>query len=98
MPTIRQEDHELLEPGMRVRIGPKLRGKELYGIDDPVECKHLCGQEVVVRKVECGSRWMVYIEEDEDACLLMEEIECIVEDAEIAESSEPIAALLGGAV
>lgn len=95
MPEIRQEDHGLIEPGMRVKIGPKLRGKELYGIDDPAEFKHLCGKEVVVSRVVGGSRWMVYVDEDEKARFLMEEIECIIEDAEISESEEPINVLLG---
>lgn len=93
---IRQEDHELLEPGMRVRIMSRLMGSELYGGDDPEELQEWCGQEVTVARVHKHSEWMVYIEEDEDACFYMEEIECIVEDTEIAESEESIDIILGG--
>lgn len=88
----------MIEPGMRVRVGPQLKGQELYAIDDPVEYKHFCGQEVTVRKVEKGRYWMVFIEEHEKACFLMEEIECILGNIEIAESEESLSVLLGGAV
>lgn len=88
----------MLAPGMRVRIMPKLMGSELYGGDDPEELQEWCGQEVTVSRVNKHSEWMVYIEEDEDACFYMEEIESIVEDAELPESDESLSILLGGAV
>lgn len=81
---------------MRVRIMSRLMGSELYGGDDPEELQEWCGQEVTVARVHKHSEWMVYIEEDEDACFYMEEIECIVEDTEIAESEESIDIILGG--
>lgn len=96
MPKIRQEDHELLEPGMTVRIMPRLMGSELYGGSDPEELQEWCGQEVTVSRVHKHSEWMVYIEEDEDACFYMEEIECIVDNSEIPESEESLSVLLGG--
>ena len=95
MSKIRQEDHELFQPGMRIRIGPRLMGHELYGAEDPAEFGQYCGQEVTVRKVDKPDQWMVYIEEHERACFFMEEIECIIDDAEISESEEPINVLLG---
>ena len=93
-----QSEHGLLEPGMRVRVCSQLKGQELYAIDDPVEYKHFCGQEVTVRKVEKGRYWMVFIEEHEKACFLMEEIECILDSVEMPESEESLSVLLGGAV
>lgn len=90
-----QSEHELLEPGMRVRIGPRLMGHELYGADDPASYKKWCGKEATVLKVDKPDHWMVYIEEDDGVCFFMEEIECIIEDAEISESEEPISVLLG---
>lgn len=89
---IRQEDHELLEPGMRVRIMPRLMGAELYGS----EYTKWLGQEVTVRHVTRYGEWAVGIEEDKDVEFYMEEIECIVDDTEIAESEESIDILLGG--
>lgn len=96
VPKIRQEDHELLEPGMRVRIMPRLMGSELYGADDPEEYEKWLGQEVTVRYVKQYGEWIVGIEEDKDVEFYMEEIECVVDDAEIAESEESIDILLGG--
>lgn len=93
---IRQEDHELLEPGMRVRIMPRLMGAELYGSDDPDEYAKWLGQEVTVRYVKQYSEWIVGIKEDKGVEFYMEEIECIVDDTEIAESEESIDILLGG--
>lgn len=93
---IRQEDHELLEPGMRVRIMPRLMGLELYGGDDPEELREWCGQEVTVANVKRYTQWMVRIEEGKNAYFFMEEIDCIVEDDEIAESEESIDVILGG--
>lgn len=90
-----QSEHELLEPGMRVRVGPRLMGHELYGADDPAPYKKWCGKEVTVSKVDKPDHWMVYIEEDDGVCFFMEEIECVIEDAEISESEEPINVLLG---
>lgn len=92
---MRQEDHDLLQPGMRVRIMPRLMGEELYEGDDPEELKEWCGQEVTVRSVLHSTEWMVCIEEDGDAEFYMEEIECVVDDIEIEESGEPISVLLG---
>ena len=97
MLEIRQEDHELLEPGMIVQIAPKLMGSELYGGSDPEELKKWCGQCVTVSEVKRHSQWMVYVEEVRDGnSFYMEEIECIVDNTEISESDEPISALLGG--
>ena len=92
-----QSEHELLEPGMRVRIGPRLMGSELYGADDPADYKKWCGKEATVSKVGKPDQWMVYIEEDDGACFFMEEIECIVDNVEIPESEESLSVLLGGA-
>lgn len=93
---MRQEDHDLLQPGMRVRIAQQLMGEELYGADDPEEYEKWLGQEVTVRYVKQYSEWIVGIEEDKDVEFYMEEIECIVEDTEITESEESIDMLLGG--
>lgn len=90
-----QSEHELLEPGMRVRIGPRLMGSELYGADDPETYQKWCCQEVTVKRVSRPEHWMIDIEEG-DACFFMEEIECIVDDdTEISESEESINVLLG---
>lgn len=86
----------MLEPGMIVRIMPSLMGAELYGGSDPEELQEWCGKEVTVARVHKHSEWMVYIEEEEDACFYMEEIECIVECTELPESDEPLSILLGG--
>lgn len=75
---------------------PRLMGSELYGGNDPEELQEWCGREVIVAKVRRYTQWMVYIEEYKDACFYMEEIECIVEDTEIAESEESIDILFGG--
>lgn len=93
---IRQEDHELLQPGMRVRIMPKLMGEELYGADDPEGLAQYCGQEVTVKEVKHYEHYMVAIEEEQGVEFYMEEIECIVEDTELPESDESLSALLGG--
>lgn len=93
---MRQEDHELLEPGMRVRVAQRLMGSELYGSDDPDEYAKWLGQEVTVRHVTRYGEWVVGIEEDKDVEFYMEEIEGIVDDAEIAESDESLSILLGG--
>lgn len=93
-----QSEHNLLQPGTIVRIGPCLRGEELYGADDPEEYRKWCGKEATVKKIDEPEPWMVYIEEDDSVCFFMEEIECIVNDVEIAESSESISVLLGGAI
>lgn len=98
MSKIRQEDHELIQPGMRVRIMPKLMGEELYGADDPASLAQYCGQEVTVKAVTHYEHYMVSIEEDSGVEFYMEEIECIVEDTEISESEESIDTLLGGAM
>lgn len=98
MSKIRQEDHDLLEPGMKVMIAPRLMGYELYGGVDPEELQEWCGQEVTVARVHKHSEWMVYIAEEENACFYMEEIECIVADTELPESDVPISVLLGGVV
>ena len=95
---MRQEDHELLEPGMRVRIAQQLMGEELYGADDPEDYEKWLGQEVTVRYVKQYSEWIVGIEEDKDVEFYIEEIECIVDDTEITESDESIDFLLGGAM
>ena len=95
---MRQEDHELLEPGMRVRIAQQLMGEELYGADDLEDYEKWLGQEVTVRYVKQYSEWIVGIEEDKDVEFYMEEIECIVDDTEITESDESIDFLLGGAM
>lgn len=94
---MRQEDHGLLEPGMRVRIMPRLMGYELYDADDPEEYKKWLGKEVTVRYVKQMGEWFVGIEEEKGLDFYMEEIECIVDgnDVEIAESEEPIGILLG---
>lgn len=96
MSKIRQEDHELLQPGMKVRIMPKLMGEELYGADDPEDYAKWLGQEVTVRHVKKYEQWIIGIEEDKDVEFYMEEIECIVEESEITESDESLSALLGG--
>lgn len=80
---------------MRIRIGPRLIGHELYGAEDPAEFAQYCGQEVTVRKIDNPHQWMVYIEEHDRACFFMEEVECILDDAEIDESGESLDALLG---
>ena len=80
---------------MRIRIGPRLMGRELYGAEDPAEFAQYCGQEVTVRKIDKLDQWMVYIEEHDMACFFMEEVECILDDAEIDESGESLNALLG---
>lgn len=97
MCEIRQEDHGLIEPGMRVMIAPELKGSELYGAEDPQELAEWCGKEVTVYEVEnILGMWMVRIVEDESAQFYMAEIECIVEDAEILESPEPLSIIIGG--
>lgn len=80
---------------MKVRIMPRLMGAE-FGVGDPEGLKNLCGQEVTVARVCNNQKWMVYIEEYENAPFFMEEIECIVDDTEISESEESISVLLGG--
>lgn len=94
---MRQEDYSLLEPGMRVRIAPQLRGEELYDANDTEECRELCGQVVTVRKViYYDDKWMVMTEENPRAEFFMEEIECIVDDEdEIPESDESLEILIG---
>lgn len=92
---MRPADHELLEPGMRVRIADRLRGEELYGGDDPEELKKWCGKEVTVRRVKKYSEWMVGIVEAPEADFYIEEIECIVEDAQIEESDIPLSEFIG---
>ena len=89
-----QSDNELLQPGMKIRIAPRLMGEELYGSDDPELMKAWCGKEATVKYVKEYDHWMVGIEED-DVEFFMEEIECIIEDVEISESEEPINVLLG---
>lgn len=86
---MRQEDHALLEPGVRVRVGPKLMGAELYGADDPEEYRKWLGQEVTVR-------WFVEIKEDDRVAFYLEEIESIIEDMEIEETTASVDDLLGG--
>ena len=94
---MRQEDHALLEPGMRVRVGPKLMGAELYGADDPDEFRKWLGQEVTVRSVSCpGDEWFVEINEDDRVAFYLEEIESIIEDTEIEETTASVDDLLGG--
>lgn len=93
---MRQEDHELLQPGMRVRVASRLMGAELYGSDDPPSLEKYCGQEVTVKAVRHYDHYMVAIEEEDFVEFYMEEIECVVEDTEIAESEESIDILLGG--
>lgn len=91
-----RDDRFLLEPGVRVRIGPKLLGAELYGGDDPEEFKKWCGQEATVRRIHRGvqNEWFVGIEEDMDVEFYIDEIECIVDDSEITESDAPLDVLL----
>lgn len=96
MPKIRQEDHDLLQPGMRVRIAQKLMGEELYGADDPEDYEKWLGQEVTVRYVKQYTEWIIGIEEDKDVEFYLEEIECIVDEAELSESDESLDTLLGG--
>lgn len=79
---------------MRVRIAQKLIGEELYGVDDPVEYEKYLGKEVTVRCIKHYREWMVGIEEDESIDFYMEEIECIIDDADIKESDIPIGTLL----
>lgn len=86
----------MLQPGMKVRIMPKLMGEELYGADDPEDYKQWLGQEVTVRYVKQYGEWIIGIEEDKDVEFYMEEIECIIEDTEISESDESLSILLGG--
>lgn len=87
----------MLEPDMKVQITEELKGSELYGGDDPEELKQWCGKVVTVSRVQEHVQWMVYIQEDKDACFYMEEIECIVDDGvEIEESDEPLCIILGG--
>lgn len=74
----------------------RLFGLEKYGADDPDYLKVWCGHEVTVDHVERHTDWMVYIEEDDNACFFMEEIECIIEEMEIPESDESIDVLFGG--
>lgn len=94
---IREEDHELIEPGMRVLIAEQLKGSELYGSEDPQELAEWCGKEVTVYEVEnILGIWMVRIVEDESAQFYMAEIECVVEDIEILESDEPLSIIIGG--
>lgn len=93
---MRQDDCCLLEPGTRVKIGPKLLGEELYGCDDPEEIEKWCGHEVTVRATRRGIQtgWLISIEEDKNAEFYIEEIECIVDDSEISESDAPLNVLL----
>ena len=94
---MRQEDHALLEPGMRVRVGPKLMGAELYGADDPEEFRKWLGQEVTVRSVSYPvDAWFVEINEDDRVAFYLEEIESIIEDTEIEETTASVDDLLGG--
>lgn len=76
---------------------PRLMGAELYGGSDPEELQEWCGQEATVARIKQhnDSIWMVYIEENEDACFYMEEIDCMVDDAEIEESEESLSVLIG---
>ena len=71
-------------------------GEELYGSDDPENCKKWLGREATVKYVREYDHWMVGIEEDGSVEFYMEEIECVIEDVEIPESDEPIDVLLGG--
>lgn len=92
---IRQEDYELIEPGMRVRIMPRLFGEELYGAEDPPSCARYLGQEVTISKKENHNFPCIFIEEEDGVAFYMEEIECIVSETEIDESDAPISVLLG---
>lgn len=76
---------------------PRLMGAELYGGEDPEELQKWCGQEATVARItqHNDSIWMVDIEEDENACFYMEEIDCTVDDAEIEESEELLSVLIG---
>ena len=94
--TIRREDRDLIFPGMRVLIGPELKGAELYGGEDPEFLKCWCGKEVTISKISPHGDWTAGIEEDESAFFFIEEIECIVDDIEINESDEPFSILIGG--
>lgn len=75
---------------------PRLMGAELYGADDPEDYGRWLGKEATVKYVREYEHWLVGIEEDPCIELYMEEIECIIEDAEISESDESIDILLGG--
>lgn len=90
----------MLQPGMKVRIMPRLMGGELYGADDPEEYQWWLCKEVTVRNVtQYDQKWMVGIEEDKDVEFYIEEIDCIVVDeAEIPESDESLSVLFGGAM
>ena len=81
---------------MRVRIAQKLMGEELYGADDPADYEKWLGQEVTVRYVKQYTEWIIGIEEDKDVEFYLEEIECIIDEAELSESDESLEALLGG--
>ncbi len=88
----------MISPGMRVLIGPELLGAELYGGEDPESLKVWLGKEVTVAKINPSGDWTFGIEEDGNAWFFIEEVECIVDDTEIAESDESLSVLLGGAV
>ena len=94
---MRVEDFDLISPGMRVRIGPKLLGEALYSADDPQEYVKYLGQEVTVLETfKSGDLRYVRIDSGADDCtFLIEEIECIIDDVEIPESEESIAEYLG---
>lgn len=78
-----KSDVGLLLPGTRVQIGSRWLGKGLYGISDPVDeaWNALLDSVVTVKKVraEDGGHIEVYIEEEDDIFVLIEEIDHIVD-------------------
>lgn len=79
------EEHGFLERGMRVLIGPELRGNELYGMDDPEDyLDYLCKEGVVEKVYEAHGdpTWFVDVMMDDCGDLvkknfIIEEIQCI---------------------
>lgn len=96
---MRKEEVSLLVPGVRVQIGSKLLGKELYGWEDPPDLRRFLGSIGTVTKVEetsGGQTYTVTIEENYTGSLfLIEEIEYVIPDEELEESDESIDTLLG---
>ena len=96
---MRKEDVELLAPGVKVQVGSRLLGGELYGWEDPDILDTFLGEAVTIKKIERApteDTWFIYIEQSgSDDPFIIEEIECLLPDQELEESDRSINDLLG---
>lgn len=96
---MRKEDVKLLTPGTKVQIGSRLLGGALYGWEDPFELKQFLGTIGTIARVDESHDSKTYTVEIEEngsgASFIIEEIECIVPEAELEESDSSIRDLLG---